>query len=98
MYQAGRHPSPRHGIIRGFQTSKQLYFTIDCNWVLGSQKVLEALLDCCDRYRMEATVFFTGCFAKAYPELVWDCHLCGHLLGTHGWAHGGFYVNDAATT
>lgn len=92
--QAGRHPSPHHVRGPGFQTSKQLYFTIDCDWVPGSQKGLDVLLDCCDRYHMKATVFFTGRFAKAYPELVRDCHRRGHLLGTHGWAHGGLEVDE----
>jgi peptidoglycan-N-acetylglucosamine deacetylase len=67
---------------------KRLFFTIDCDWVPGSQKGLEALLDCCDRYRITGTVFFTGRFAEAYPDLVRTCHERGHQLGTHGWAHG----------
>jgi hypothetical protein len=77
------------GQSRPFDLTKRLYFTIDCDWVPGSQKGLEALLDCCDRYHMTGTVFFTGRFAQAYPELVRSCHERGHQLGTHGWAHGG---------
>jgi peptidoglycan/xylan/chitin deacetylase (PgdA/CDA1 family) len=67
---------------------KRLFFTIDCDWVPGSQKGLQALLDCCDRYRITGTVFFSGRFAEAYPDLVRTCHERGHQLGTHGWAHG----------
>lgn len=67
---------------------KRLFFTIDCDWVPGSQKGLHALLDCCDRYRITGTVFFSGRFAEAYPDLVRTCHERGHQLGTHGWAHG----------
>jgi peptidoglycan-N-acetylglucosamine deacetylase len=74
---------------RPFDHGRRLYFTIDCDWVPGSQKGLEALLDCCARYHMTATVFFTGRFAKAYPDLVRACRDHGHQLGTHGWAHGG---------
>ena len=85
--------SGRPGLLNGkghsFDFTKRLYFTIDCDWVPGSQKGLEALLDCCDRYRMTGTVFFTGRFAQAYPDLVRRCHERGHQLGTHGWAHGG---------
>ena len=73
---------------------KHLHFTIDCDWVPGSEKGLEALLDCCDRYGMTATVFFTGRFAEAYPNLVRDCHERGHQLGTHGWAHGGLEEDE----
>jgi peptidoglycan/xylan/chitin deacetylase (PgdA/CDA1 family) len=77
-----------------FSPVKHLHFTIDCDWVPGSEKGLEALLDCCDRYGMKATVFFTGRFAEAYPTLVRDCHERGHQLGTHGWAHGGLEEDE----
>ncbi|HKY72137.1 MAG TPA: polysaccharide deacetylase family protein [Nitrospira sp.] len=92
-----RHPRPGDGGVQGllngkhppFDLAKRLYFTIDCDWVPGSQAGLEALLDCCDRYHMTGTVFFAGRFAEAYPDLVRRCHQRGHQLGTHGWAHGG---------
>src|SRR5689334_3409253 len=85
-----RPSSPDHGKSRGLgPPAKQLYFTIDCDWVPGSQKGLEALLTCCDRHHVKATVFFAGRFAEAYPDLVRECHRRGHQLGTHGWAHGG---------
>ncbi len=80
---------PFNGKSHPFDFTKRLYFTIDCDWVPGSERGLEALLDCCDRYRMTGTVFFTGRFAQAYPDLVRSCHERGHQLGTHGWAHGG---------
>lgn len=73
---------------------QRLYFTIDCDWVPGSDKGLEALIDCCDRYDITATVFFTGRFAQAYPHLVRKCHEHGHQLGTHGWAHGGLEIDE----
>ena len=73
---------------------KRFFFTIDCDWVPGSQKGLEALLDCCDRYRLTGTVFFSGRFAEAYPDLVRTCHERGHQLGTHGWAHGGLEQDE----
>ena len=92
--QAGCHPNSHNGKSRGLHSSRQLHFTIDCDWVPGSQKGLEALLACCDRYRMKATVFFTGRFAQMYPELVRDCHRRGHQLGTHGWAHGGLEEDE----
>lgn len=70
------------------------YFTIDCDWVPGSQAGLVRLLDCCDRYDIKGTIFFAGRFAEAYPELVRDCHRRGHQLGTHGWAHGGLEEDE----
>lgn len=91
---AGQHSIHKNGTSCRFGPAKQLYFTIDCDWVPGSQKGLEALLACCDRYDMKATVFFAGRFAKAYPELVRECHRRGHQLGTHGWAHGGLEEDE----
>jgi len=67
----------------------RFYFTIDCDWVPGSQVGLEMLLDCCDRYGIRGTIFLAGRFAEAYPDLVRTCLQQGHQLGTHGWAHGG---------
>ena len=72
----------------------QFYFTIDCDWVPGSQRGLERLLDLCDRLRLKGTIFFAGRFAEAYPALVRECHMRGHLLGTHGWAHGGLEQDE----
>jgi len=90
----GRRPRFLNGTNRPFELTKRLYFTVDCDWVRGSQKGLEALLDCCDRYHMTGTVFFTGRFAQAYPDLVRNCHERGHQLGTHGWAHGGLEQDE----
>lgn len=70
-------------------TAPHFYFTVDCDWVPGSQMGLEKLLDLCDRYRIKSTIFFAGRFAESYPELVLGCHQQGHELGTHGWEHGG---------
>jgi hypothetical protein len=81
-------PNPTCLTHSEIHATRNVYFTIDCDWVPGSQSGLEALLDCCDRYHVPATVFFTGRFAEAYPHLVRECHKRGHQLGTHGWAHG----------
>lgn len=98
MWQPGSSDGGPHGLRNAkrypFDLTKRLYFTIDCDWVPGSHKGLEALLDCCDRYHMTGTVFFTGRFAEAYPNLVRSCHERGHQLGTHGWAHGGLEVDE----
>jgi peptidoglycan/xylan/chitin deacetylase (PgdA/CDA1 family) len=90
----GGVPASGNGRINPFGVTKRLYFTIDCDWVPGSEKGLEALLDCCDRYQMTGTIFFAGRFAQAYPHLVRICHERGHQLGTHGWAHGGLEQDE----
>ncbi|HEX6950329.1 MAG TPA: polysaccharide deacetylase family protein [Nitrospira sp.] len=91
---AGRDANSHDGRTHASNSAKQLYFTIDCDWVPGSQTGLEALLACCDRYHVKATVFFAGRFAEAYPDLVRECHRRGHQLGTHGWAHGGLEQDE----
>lgn len=77
----------QHG--RSDIAAPRFYFTIDCDWVPGSQFGLERLLKFCDRYKLRGTIFFAGRFAETYPDLVRACHHRGHQLGTHGWAHGG---------
>ena len=79
---------------RAAKSGRQFYFTIDCDWVPGSHVGLESLLDCCDRLRVKATIFFAGRFAEAYPDLVRECLQRGHQLGTHGWAHGGLEEDE----
>ena len=74
--------------------SKRFYFTIDCDWVPGSHVGLESLLACCARRRITGTIFFTGRFAETYPDLVKECLLQGHQLGTHGWAYGGLEEDE----
>jgi hypothetical protein len=66
----------------------QWHFTIDVDWVPGSQCGLEGLLEFCTRWSLKATIFVAGRFAEAYPDLIKDCVRQGHELGTHGWEHG----------
>jgi len=82
--------APHQGHTRGQKTEpiKHFYFTVDCDWVPGSQVGLASLLNSCDRMGIKATIFFAGRFAEAYPDLVRACRERGHQLGTHGWAHG----------
>ena len=64
------------------------HFTIDVDWVPGSEVGLVGLLDFCDRRKLKATIFVAGRFAKSYADLIRECRLRGHELGTHGWEHG----------
>jgi peptidoglycan/xylan/chitin deacetylase (PgdA/CDA1 family) len=85
----GLTPHPFNEAEQNQATTPRFYFTVDCDWVPGSQAGLERLLHLCDRYRIKGTIFFAGRFAESYPDLVRECHHRGHQLGTHGWAHGG---------
>ena len=64
------------------------HFTIDVDWVPGSEVGLEGLLDFCDRWKFKATIFVAGRFAETYVDLIRECRRRGHELGTHGWEHG----------
>lgn len=86
--------APYNGNGREAIPLRRFYFTVDCDWVRGSHVGLESLLACCDRYNITGTFFFAGRFAEAYPELVKECLLRGHQLGTHGWAHGGLEEDE----
>src|SRR2546426_164725 len=72
----------------------QWHFTIDVDWTPGSEIGLEGLLHFCDRWKLQATIFFAGRFAEAYPDLVRECWRRGHELGTHGWEHGGLEEDE----
>jgi len=85
----GKVADSLHEHKREDPSARRFYFTVDCDWVPGSQSGLEHLLNVCDRYRLKGTIFFAGRFAESYPSLVRECHRQGHELGTHGWAHGG---------
>ena len=85
--------SPRLHHIRA-QPPLQWHFTIDVDWVPGSEVGLEGLLDFCDRRKLKATIFVAGRFAETYPDLIRDCRRRGHELGTHGWEHGGLEKDE----
>ncbi len=70
------------------QTCLQWHFTIDVDWVPGSEVGLEGLLEFCDRWELKATIFVAGRFAETYAALINECRRRGHELGTHGWEHG----------
>lgn len=62
-------------------------FTVDADWVPGSGKGLESLLELCKDMGLKATIFTTGKFGLAYSELLRAAHRAGHEIGVHGWEH-----------
>lgn len=88
-----RTPSLRPPVDQS-DTAPQWHFTIDVDWVPGSQFGLAGLLEFCARWRLKATIFVAGRFAEAYPDLIKDCVRQGHELGTHGWEHGSLEVDE----
>jgi peptidoglycan-N-acetylglucosamine deacetylase len=64
------------------------HFSIDVDWIPGSDQGLRALFDFCDKKRLAPTLFIAGRFAQEYPELIREAAARNHELGTHGWEHG----------
>ncbi|HEX6750222.1 MAG TPA: polysaccharide deacetylase family protein [Longimicrobium sp.] len=67
---------------------RQFLFTIDVDWIPGSQVGLEELYRFCDEHALPASLFITGRFAEAYPALIREGAARGYQIGTHGWEHG----------
>ncbi len=76
------------------QAHQKFYFTVDYDWVPGSQVGLKHLLKLCRRLNLKGTFFFAGRFTETYPDLVRECHVHDHDLGTHGWAHRGIEEDE----
>ena len=68
---------------------KQFFFTIDCDWIPGSEKGLKGLLEISKELELKATLFVVGRFALSYPRILKeavDDYRCE--VGNHGWEHG----------
>jgi peptidoglycan/xylan/chitin deacetylase (PgdA/CDA1 family) len=69
-------------------------FTVDVDWVAGSDTGVLSLCDFCDRVGVRATFFIAGRFAARYAHIVQEVARRGHVLGTHGWEHGSLDASD----
>jgi peptidoglycan/xylan/chitin deacetylase (PgdA/CDA1 family) len=67
---------------------RHFLFTVDVDWIEGSDVGVRLLCDFCDHFELRATFFVAGQFARRYPRTVADIARRGHMLGTHGWDHG----------
>lgn len=67
---------------------KQFFFTIDCDWIPGSEKELIGLLEVSKEFKLRTTLFVTGQFALSYPEIIKEALNYGYEIGSHGWEHG----------
>jgi peptidoglycan/xylan/chitin deacetylase (PgdA/CDA1 family) len=66
---------------------RRFLFTVDADWVPGSDRGLDALLRLSEEMGLRVTVFTTGRFALAYPTLIRGARAAGHEIGVHGWEH-----------
>jgi peptidoglycan/xylan/chitin deacetylase (PgdA/CDA1 family) len=67
---------------------KTFCFSVDVDWVRGSEVALPALYDLCDELGIRGTFFSVGGFASEYGELLAEGLHRGHEVGSHGWEHG----------
>jgi peptidoglycan/xylan/chitin deacetylase (PgdA/CDA1 family) len=74
--------------------ARRFLFTVDVDWVVGSETGVLRLCDFCDRLGIRATFFVAGRFAERYPHVIREVAHRGHALGTHGWEHGSLSATD----
>ena len=70
------------------QSPKYFHFTVDVDYIRGSESGLPALFDICQKYDLKPTYMITGRFAEEYPEYIQEMVQRDYELGTHGWEHG----------
>jgi peptidoglycan/xylan/chitin deacetylase (PgdA/CDA1 family) len=68
--------------------SKVFHFTVDCDWIPGSQTALPGLFDLIESFNLRPTFFLTGSFAREYHEYVEEIVRRGYETGCHGLNHG----------
>jgi hypothetical protein len=69
-------------------SKKKFHFTIDVDYIPGSEGGLIELIEFCSQMELRPTIFITGMFAVEYAEVIVEAAKRGYELGTHGWSHG----------
>lgn len=69
-------------------SGKQFFFTIDCDWIPGSEKGLKGLFEISKKFNLKPTLFVAGQFALSYPNIIKEALDYGYEIGAHGWEHG----------
>ena len=67
---------------------KKFIFSMDVDWVRGSEIGVPSVLDFCDQLDLVCTFFVAGKFARDYPDFVKEMLIRNHPVATHGWDHG----------
>lgn len=68
--------------------NRKLFFSMDVDYVPGTEKSIPRLIDFSNKLELETTFFITGKFAVNYPEEVKQIQDNGFDIGVHGWDHG----------
>lgn len=67
---------------------RRFYFSVDVDWVRGSESAIPGILDLCEELGCKGTFFTVGGFAEEFPESLAVVRDRGHEIGTHGYVHG----------
>jgi hypothetical protein len=67
---------------------KKIFFSMDVDYVPGTEKAIPTLIDFSNDHKLETTFFITGKFAVNYPNEVKQIHTNQFDIGVHGWDHG----------
>ncbi len=68
--------------------SKKFIFSIDLDWIPGSEQSMEKIFSIIEKHHIKPTLFFTGKFALNYPDILIESVKRGYEIGNHGWKHG----------
>ncbi len=68
--------------------SNKIHISVDFDWIPGSEQSVSRLFKIFTYYDLRPTLFFTGSFATANPEIVLEAVDLGYEIGTHGLHHG----------
>ncbi len=68
--------------------SMRFHFTIDVDWIPGSDAGLSSLLSLCRKHELPSTLFVAGRFAEVYPDILREACDDGCDIGCHGMFHG----------
>lgn len=71
-------------VFSGPQHKKEVSLTFNVDW---GEEYLPALLGVLDKNAIKATFFFTGAWAKQFPDLVKRISSHGHEIANHGYTH-----------
>ena len=71
----------------GSPRNLKFHFTIDVDWIPGSERGFLELISFSNRLKLSTTLFVTGRFALEYPEAILGSSQNGFEVGCHGWEH-----------
>lgn len=75
-------------LFRNNNFHKDFIFSIDLDWIPGSEQSMKKIFDIIEKHDIKPTIFFTGKFALNYSDILIESIQRGYEIGNHGWKHG----------